>query len=641
MPQASAQHDLDSLIELYIVSDEKTCYHLYFDVGFDWSQPNAQDVVQRAEARVLKLEAAADTQAVINLRQILVDAYEKWGRYAMVVEHNMALRTIRPALSQYEGEVMYGMLRLGLQKQGRYQDALLMDEEARKFGFADAKFGQTWMVKMELGLTREALDEYRASMRNIADTLLPFWYSSYLNNQGIVLHRGYEYDSALYFFEAASHLLDSIIASGHVEGTSLGYARFFAALVKGNIGQVYADQGQYERALAPAREAATAGLKYEVGSAMSSLVALADILQHLNLNKESLAPLLRLDSLLRAGSGNVDQQTQCYRLLANYYESEGRYAQAATYYASLTQYSDSINRIKNADQILAGLSSIDLQASREQERIRELDLVRERTADEQRKAQRNALLGGVAVLLILAVGGLIVARQQVRKRKQLAEKNDQIEAQASLIQVALKEKEQLLREIHHRIKNNLQIVGGILKMHARKSGDPEVNATMEEARNKLQVIALIHQQLYQSEGLSNIPLQDYVERLCNKLLAAMLADGQHVNLLVECGTRAFDADTTVPLGLIVNEVITNSLKYGLSHVEQGQLHLSMSEKESGKFVLRIADNGPGFPENFDPKGGKSLGVLLINGLSGQLNGHAEFSNESGAVVRILFAPDPA
>ena len=162
---------------------------------------------------------------------------------------------------------------------------------------------------------------------------------------------------------------------------------------------------------------------------------------------------------------------------------------------------------------------------------------------------------------------------------------------------------------------------------------------MEEARNKLQVIALIHQQLYQSEGLSSIPVQDYLQRLTNKLLAAMVDEGQHVEAIIDCGSHAFDANTTVPLGLIVNEVITNSLKYGLTGMPAGKLHLKLTPHDAGSYQLRIADNGPGFPEDFDPKGSGSLGTLLINGLAGQLNGHAAFSSEAGALVTLFFTPD--
>ena len=455
----------------------------------------------------------------------------------------------------------------------------------------------------------------------------------------MVFSDGEQLDSALFFFSAASSLLDSLLATGYVEGTEYEYAQWFATLVQGNIAEVYMARGQYEQAI-PLLEADIAmSLTYEVPNAMTSLLELATCLQALNRHRKSLVQLQQVDSMVSLGLGFYSHTRQLHQKLAKAYQALGQHELATKHYARLALLEDSMKAAKQEENAINAISGYELNLSRERLRERELQLANQRTAAEQRKAQRNGLLGGVSVLILLAFGGGVVAQQASRRRKQLTAKNDQIEVQAAQIEASLLEKERLLREIHHRIKNNLQIVGGILKMHARKSGNPEVDATMEEARNKLQVIALIHQQLYQSEGLSSIPLQDYLQRLTNKLLAAMADEGQQVEVAIDCGNHAFDANTTVPLGLIVNEVITNSLKYGLAGMPAGELHLTLTEAEPSKYQLRIADNGPGFPEDFDPRGSGSLGTLLINGLAGQLNGSAAFSSEGGAVVTLFFTPD--
>ena len=643
---ACGQHNLDSLLQVYIRSDEQARIDIYFNVGFNWNSDQGRALVPKMEEQAIALEVSRDTIAAIRVRQLLVDAYEKRGDYRKIVAHNMHLRSVSHLMSQREKTIMYGMLKHGLQRLGRYQEVLLVQEEARSVGIAEADFGQMWRVYMELGMTRKAVNQYRALMVGKLDSLSPFMHSSYLNNLGVAFEKGHNYDSAMYFYTHASELLESLVVSGEVEGTSIEYASFFAALVKGNIGQVYAGMGEYEKAIPLIRQDAEASRNHELPNMMSALLSLADCQQKLDQYPESFSSLLQVDSLLNAGLGAPEHRERCYRLLAKYYTELGQPREATTYYAALTQLTDSMKEVKSEDNMVAAISAYDLQTSREKLRQRELELANERTEAEQRKAQRNQLLGGAGVLFVLAMGGFFVARQQSQRRKllagknkQLAEKNRQIERQAAQIENSLHEKERLLREIHHRIKNNLQIVGGILKLHARRSDSADVKATMEGAQSKLQVIGLIHQQLYQSEGLSRILLQDYFERLSGKLVTALVTSDQFIDVDINCGNAAFGPDTTVPLGLILNEAITNSLKYGLSDMPGGTVSIALSEVGMGSYELRIADNGPGFPEGFNPTDTKSLGTLLINGLSGQLNGHAEFHNDHGAVVRIFFTPE--
>lgn len=637
---AHGQTRLDSLIEAYLHAPPAHQEALFETIGNSWNTGESVNRIANLEERMLVLESKGDTTSAIRLGLLLLTATEKAGNYELLIYHGNRLCTLSDHLTKREYGIAIGMLKVANRKIGRLHEVLVLDAEARAHNVDDYYAGKLWEVYYELGLTREAINSYRATMRDTLHKLRPFNYSSYLNNLGVVFSDGGELDSAMYFFEAASGVLDSLLATGRVEGVEYGYAQFFAALVKGNIAEVYIATGQYEQAIPLIEADIEKSFNYEVPNAMGGLLELAVCLQALNRHEESLQHLLRVDSLLSNGIGFYSHSREVHQLFAQAYQAMGQHQLATQYYVQLTQLEDSVKEAKREENAVRAISNYELRLSRERLRDRELQLAKQRSEAEQRKGQRNGLLGGVSVVLLLALAGIALARQASRKRKILAEKNIQIEAQAAQIKTSLKDKERLLREIHHRIKNNLQIVGGILKMHARKSSNAEVDATMEEARNKLQVIALIHQQLYQSEGLSNIPLQDYLERLVNKLLAAMVADGQHVQATLDCGTHAFDANTTVPLGLMVNEVITNSLKYGIGNASNGQLHLSLTQPEPERYVLRIADNGPGFSADFDPTSNKSLGTLLINGLSGQLNGRAEYSNEEGAVVSLFFHPDP-
>jgi PAS domain S-box-containing protein len=217
----------------------------------------------------------------------------------------------------------------------------------------------------------------------------------------------------------------------------------------------------------------------------------------------------------------------------------------------------------------------------------------------------------------------------------VAERTAQLSTLNAALGESLGEKEILLKEIHHRVKNNLQVISSLLKLHAEQVTDPAARAAFQDSQDRVRSIALLHEQLYQSKNLADVSIATYAEALIHTLLRANASGAVH--LRIDAGDITLPMDAAVPFGLILNELVTNSLKHGLGGgtMENARLRVE-THAEGDDLELLVADNGPGYPSGFDPANVKSLGMHLILALTKQLEGTIRFSSSGGAECRLRF-----
>jgi two-component system sensor kinase len=184
---------------------------------------------------------------------------------------------------------------------------------------------------------------------------------------------------------------------------------------------------------------------------------------------------------------------------------------------------------------------------------------------------------------------------------------------------SLKEKELLLREIHHRVKNNLQIISTLLSLQSSKIDDQSVIDLYRESQNRILSIALIHENLYQSEDLTNINFASYVKNLIDDLFHSYGVDPDKIQITMEIKDVIMSIETAIPGGLIINELISNTLKHAFPR-GKGNIYLELTVKDNGKYKLTLHDNGEPFPDNFKLDDSKTLGMNLISNLVNQLDG---------------------
>jgi PAS domain S-box-containing protein len=202
------------------------------------------------------------------------------------------------------------------------------------------------------------------------------------------------------------------------------------------------------------------------------------------------------------------------------------------------------------------------------------------------------------------------------------------------LQATLKEKEVLLKEIHHRVKNNLGIVDGLLQMQSRRSQSTEIIETLKESQNRIASIALVHEKLYRSRDLASIDFSQYIPDLTAHLFASYNTHSNHIKLVTQLDDISLDIDTAIPCGLIINELVSNALKYAFPNGHVGEVDVKFYKDVDGAITLVVKDNGVGLPENFELKQTKTLGMKLVQGLVKQLKGRLEIDSQQGTAFRI-------
>jgi len=201
---------------------------------------------------------------------------------------------------------------------------------------------------------------------------------------------------------------------------------------------------------------------------------------------------------------------------------------------------------------------------------------------------------------------------------------------------SLREKETLLKELHHRVKNNLQVISSILSLQSASIKDPRVVAALKDTETRIRAMAIVHEELYKSDGLASIDLGGYIKSLARNLLRSY-GEGRG-NIAVEVAA-AQDVETgldiAIPCGLIVNELVSNCFKHAFPAGQQGEIHISL-QRRNGENVLKVADNGIGFPEGLDFRNADSLGLQLVASLVDQLEGRIEMDKGYGTSFMITF-----
>ncbi len=218
---------------------------------------------------------------------------------------------------------------------------------------------------------------------------------------------------------------------------------------------------------------------------------------------------------------------------------------------------------------------------------------------------------------------------------------DLISSREAELRDSLNQKELLVREIHHRVKNNLQLVMSLLNLHARRIRDPRAEEAFAEARSRINALATLHRRLYESENLQEIDLHWFLEDLCAELRRGGLSRGKHVELIVDSPSEVIGPELAVPLGLLVTEAITNAYKHAFVDRPQGTIRVEVRRESPQTLVIRIRDNGAGYDPNVAPSVDVTgLGRSLIEAFVRQLHGELHVSSSDGTLVEVRFpAPE--
>ena len=200
---------------------------------------------------------------------------------------------------------------------------------------------------------------------------------------------------------------------------------------------------------------------------------------------------------------------------------------------------------------------------------------------------------------------------------------------------SLAEKEVLLKEIHHRVKNNLQLISSLLALQAGYIQDEDSKAIFKDSEQRVRSMALIHEKLYGSDDLTRVDFPGYLQSLVSELLRSYAPDPGTVSISLDVGDIAFGIDTAIPCGLIVSELVSNALKYAFPDGRSGEIKVSLNNDQD-EHIMTVCDDGVGIPDDLDWENADSLGMQLIHTLTAQLGGTANLITDNGTEIKISF-----
>lgn len=315
----------------------------------------------------------------------------------------------------------------------------------------------------------------------------------------------------------------------------------------------------------------------------------------------------------------------------------GNYMGAIEHLKAYKQVNDSLFNINSSKQFA------DLQLKYESEKKdKNIKLLKKQSELQNERINNEVVMRYVficSLVVLFIILGLLYSRYCTKQRtnRKLEAQQAEINRKNHVLQHLVEEKEWLLKEIHHRVKNNLQIVISLLNTQSAYLDNEDALLAIQNSQHRMQAMSLIHQKLYQTENLSTIDMSWYIFELVNYLKESFDHE-RKIKFKLDTDRVELDVAQAVPLGLILNEAINNAIKYAFPGREKGKVTISLKNIGNGSYRLIIADNGVGVPEGFEDRERESLGMNLMMGLTGQLDGDFALENNNGLSIIITFTP---
>ena len=452
----------------------------------------------------------------------------------------------------------------------------------------------------------------------------------YFNNRGLFWGKYGNQDSAIACFNEAIKVFYIMHGNNNLKVSD----EFTIGLIEGNIGQAYMEMKEFQKAIPLLEKDVSSSIRSKnFLNAGVSEIELAKC--YLSLGKPQLAkPYLDSASIWLVNIDDYNSRLNLVKQYAVYYEKTKAYKASIERYNRYIYLKDSIDRQENLKELIS--SHVAYQMSEKEHLILENQKkISEKSSEiSKEKTIRNYLLLCGALLISIIVVIAVQLRRANRQKKLLEFKNKKIKTRNWIISKSLSDKDLLIKEIHHRVKNNLQIVSSLLKLQAGKTTNKEIQVSLGEAQDRLNSMATLHQLLYKNNQMTSLSLDDYLASLIAQISASFSSTIKNVRVKINLIELELDIDTAIPLGLITNEIMSNAYKHAFDG-KPGEINVSLS-KLNNKYVLKISDNGIGIPANFDLSSIDSLGLDIVSILSEQIDAELKIYNNNGAHFEIVF-----
>ncbi len=603
----------DALVQFQNESSVSDRFTYFFETVNRYNSHSVYDWLDTVERYIKNSEEAKDSLAIKQYKLIQSQIYFDIGDYDKSVALSTKLYSDKHKLDLTTKELLLDLLDANYSQLQLYDKQVEIRKQKRELGLKNNI--SFYDIYSNLGLHRQAMKDYiYENQKTVADNDY-YGLARYHNSIGNYLLLDKSTSTALTNFSKAMGYIEVFLndMSSIKTESEIIQANLLKGIIDGNIGKCYVQMNQFDKAI-PYLETSIATIEENnIGrnssEANENVLALAEC--HLRMDRLKVAKdYLDIDLELLKSKQIVKKN----RLYAAYYERRGDFENQALYLQKNVRIQDSLEVNESSikrQQIAAIISEEKLDDSRRTNNLMKMQMEQNRSEMEAMDERTNLVFISL-IFTLLGFAGLVFAYLKSIKNQRL------IAEQKHIIENSLVEKDSLLKEIHHRVKNNLQMVSSLLSLQTKNTRSKAAIEALEEGKSRVKAMALIHQKLYQNDDLSVIEMQGYIESLVNSVQSVFKKGGHSINITIDAEGVELDIDRAIPFGLILNELVSNSFKYAFPEDKQDcriYIHL---RKNGNQGYFEYTDNGIGLPEDTDERTNSSMGIRLMNRLVNQL-----------------------
>lgn len=628
------QIDEEKFLNDFYSSNVKGKVNLVAGVEFDQIKniyPKIKDSLEKIKVKVYTNSSSKEGKFLFDKIEVSRLMYEKkFSKAAIILENSLSVhvRDIHDSLYCYmklkELFINLSDLNKAIETNTLFDKLAIRTNEKRYTNYITKKS----RIYDAFGLNQQAIIEKRKEYANEIKLKLndTDYIASYYNDQGVYFNRLKKSDSALHYFKRA----DEYITKKLSYTSNKPHYQFFKGLIEGNMALAYANNGDYKKAIPFLKTDIYYSKRVnDLESAFNSCILLSRCFIKLN----QLLPAQNYADSALAICNTLTQPRVKLKLLflqGEMYDALGNAPQALLNYKAYLQLKDSVTDKEKElqlinQQVALDIKNQDLELAQKNQLIQNAEI-----AAEKSKVYRTYLLAGLIILIIIIAFLFYLNKNSKRREYDLEAKNEKIVFQNKQIEHALKEKELLLKEIHHRIKNNLQIISSVINLQADKIQEEKLKEILSELKLRISSIALTHQMLYQKGTTNQVLLHEYLQNLITQIYNSY--ENQKIKVSFEGNNKdcSIGIDTAIPLGLLVNEITTNAFKHAFKGKESGVIKIT-ANVYGNAIELIIKDNGISLPKNYKDQitNPTTLGFELISILTQQLNVKMDVVSEGG------------
>lgn len=623
---SSAQNAVDeeeSVLKEFQDTDQASQrFEVFFNSLDRYNVNSAYDWLDTIKIYLANAQKTQDTTASHLYQVMQAQVYNDLGEYDKSTALAMELYEIKDSLDADSRRIVLDVLDDNYANLQLFDKQIEIRKQKRELGLTNNV--SFYDIYSNLGLYRKARNQYIMEVKpTIADND-SYGLAKYHSKVGNYLRLDDSAPTALSELKKAKAYLDVYIndISTQKSESDIFESNLLKAEIEGNIAKCHVMLGEYEEAI-PLLETSIETLnKSPDNKDQSEVVENTLYLAEANLQMDRFSEAKKyLD--VEFDNISVLQTIKKNSLLAGFYDKVENYKNASIYYKRNERIKDSLSKKQSAlikQQLVTIVANEDLENSQrlidEQKRINELA-----RSEMKAKDERINLVFISLIFTLLGFAGLVYAYLKSIKNQRL------IAEQKHIIENSLVEKDSLLKEIHHRVKNNLQMVSSLLSLQTKNTRSKAAIVALEEGKSRVKAMALIHQKLYQNDDLSVIEMQGYIESLINSVQSVYKKGGHNISITIDAEGTELDIDRAIPFGLILNELVSNSFKYAFpDNDDNGKIYIHL-RKNGDQGYFEYTDNGIGLPEDTDERAHSSMGIRLINRLVNQLQSKLNIDRE--------------